>query len=152
MNAKIAKIIATFFYIGEIPAAPGTIASLAGVFIYLTLFDNPAIFIFLTVFVTGIGFVFSGKHERALKTKDPGCIVIDEVAGMMISLMFLPVNFAVLITAFFLFRAFDMFKIYPVNKMEDLGGSLGIMADDIFAGIYANLIMHIALLFVPGKG
>ena len=60
----------------------------------------------------------------------------------------LPVRFPIMITAFFLFRAFDMFKIYPANKFEKLSGGAGVMLDDIIAGIYTNIIMHIALRFV----
>ena len=92
-----------------------------------------------------IGFITSDIVEKVVGKKDPSCVVIDEVSGMMIALFMLPWTPAVVVTTFFLFRAFDMFKIYPMNKLEALGGGKGIMLDDIFAGIYANLTMQIAL-------
>jgi phosphatidylglycerophosphatase A len=92
-----------------------------------------------------VGFYASGKTEEALGEHDPSCVVIDEVAGIMIAFFLLPLNLPVLITAFFLFRAFDMFKIYPANRFESLKGGLGIMADDIVAGLYANILMQIAI-------
>jgi len=74
--------------------------------------------------------------------------VIDEVAGVMIAFFLLPQTWAVMWTAFFVFRAFDMFKIYPGNKLEGVKGSGGIMLDDIMAGIYTNIVMHVALRLV----
>ena len=68
----------------------------------------------------------------------------------MISFFLLPPTTSVLITAFFLFRAFDMFKIYPVNKFEPLKGGVGVMMDDIIAGIYTFIVMHLALRFIGG--
>ena len=86
--------------------------------------------------------------EKITEKKDPGCVVIDEVSGIMIAFFLLPMTPAVIWTAYFLFRAFDMFKIYPVCKFEALGGGKGIMMDDIIAGIYTGVIMHIAVRIV----
>ena len=83
--------------------------------------------------------------EAMVGRKDPGCVVIDEVAGVLIAFFLLPPVPNVLWTAFFLFRAFDMFKIYPANRFEACKGGTGIMMDDIIAGIYTNLVMHAAL-------
>jgi len=83
--------------------------------------------------------------EKILKKKDPGCVVIDEVAGIMIALFLLPLTPAVVITTFFLFRAFDMFKTFPVNKIEHFEGSIGVMTDDLVAGIYTNIVMQCAI-------
>jgi phosphatidylglycerophosphatase A len=107
--------------------------------------DNVPLYIAVTVLVTMVGFLVSGRVEANLKKKDPSCIVIDEVAGGLIAFFLLPINFPVLITAYFLFRAFDMFKIYPVDRFESLPGSTGIMMDDLFAGLYTNIVMHLAL-------
>jgi len=71
--------------------------------------------------------------------------VIDEVAGVMLAFFLLPLTPAVAVTTFFLFRAFDMFKIYPVNKFEEIEGSAGVMLDDLFAGLYTNITMQIAV-------
>lgn len=142
---KIIKLIATFFYIGEVSVAPGTLASFAGALMSIIVFQNIILYLVILVFVLAVGFYASGKMEKLAGEHDPSCVVIDEVAGVMISFFLLPFNVPVLITAFFLFRAFDMFKIYPANKFEKLPGGLGIMADDIMAGIYANVLMQVVV-------
>lgn len=142
---NLAKLLATFFYIGDMPAAPGTLASLAGVLLYAAFDQRWVEYAILTVAVTCAGWMVSGRAERMIGRKDPSCIVIDEVAGALIAFFMLPLTPAVLVTAFFLFRAFDMFKIYPANKFEDIHGSVGIMTDDLFAGLYTNLTMQLAI-------
>ncbi|MDP8266021.1 MAG: phosphatidylglycerophosphatase A [Candidatus Aceula meridiana] len=139
------KIITTFFFIGYIPVMPGSMASIAGALIAISLSDSIGFYILAWAAVTFFGFLTSGKMEKILGCKDPGCVVIDEVSGIMIAFFMLPEKFSVWITAFFLFRAFDMFKIYPANFFEKKKGSAGIMLDDVAAGIYANIIMHIAI-------
>jgi phosphatidylglycerophosphatase A len=141
-------MLATFFYIGFLPKAPGSIATLVGVALSYALMGNTAVYILATVLVTVIGFAVSGQAEVKLGKKDPGCIVIDEVAGVMIAFFMLPMTWPVMWTAFFLFRAFDMFKIYPGNKLEGLPGSRGVMLDDLMAGVYTNIVMHLALRLV----
>ncbi len=145
MNPQLARLIATFGYIGHFPVAPGSIASAAGVGLAFILRDQPYIFIAVVLIITVLGVLSAGIVEKMQGKKDPGCIVIDEVSGMMISLFALPLSWPVMMVGFFLFRAFDMFKIYPANKLEDMGGSVGIMADDIAAGVYTNLVLQIAL-------
>jgi len=138
-------MFATWFYVGDIPGCPGTAASAVGALMAIILSHNLFLYIVVTIIVTGIGFKVCGQVEVMLDKKDPGCIVIDEVAGMLIALILLPLTWPVIITTFFLFRAFDMFKIYPVNKFEQLEGSNGVMMDDVIAGIYTNIVMQIAL-------
>ncbi len=145
MDQKLARFFATFGYIGHFPMAPGSIASAAGVGLAFALRDHAVIYVLVAFFVTAIGFCSAGIVEKAEGKKDPGCVVIDEVSGMMISLFGLPLSWPVMLVGFFLFRAFDMFKIYPANKLEDMGGSFGIMSDDIAAGLYANLTLQVAL-------
>lgn len=145
MFNNIARLICSVFYLGCGPLAPGTIASFIAVPIYLWAYTRVDIYIFIFLAVTALGFIFSGRVEKALGQKDPSIIVIDEVSGAMIAFFMLPPVFPVLITAFFLFRAFDMFKIYPANRLEKIHGSVGVMMDDIVAGLYTNLIMHLAL-------
>ena len=142
---KLVRIIATFFYIGDIPVAPGTVASAAGALISIALLYNPAAYLAVLAAVLFLGFFVSGKMEIIAKEHDPSCIVIDEVAGAMITFFLLPFTAPVFITAFFVFRAFDMFKVFPANRLENIKGGAGIMADDIMAGVYANLIMQIVI-------
>ncbi len=150
MDQRWIKMMSTFFYIGYAPFAPGTLASLAGMVLALVLGGQTAVYLICLAVVTGTGFAVSGDMERIEGKKDPGYIVIDEVAGIMIACFLLPMTAAVAWTTFFLFRAFDMFKIYPANRCEALGGSRGIMMDDIVAGLYTNLIMRVALFFIGG--
>ncbi|MFA5088764.1 MAG: phosphatidylglycerophosphatase A [Candidatus Omnitrophota bacterium] len=145
MSNNFIRLVSTFFYIGYLPAAPGTAASVAGAVLYVLLSQSLLMYLTVTSAIIALGFYVSGKMEDLTKQKDPSCIVIDEVAGILITFFMLPMTFPVVITGFFLFRAFDMFKIYPVNKFEELGGGVGIMMDDLFAGLYANLTMQAAI-------
>ena len=145
MSDKFVKLSATFFNIGYSPFAPGTAASAAGALIALLLQNYPLLYIVLFIVITRIGFLVSGKMEELEGKKDPGCVVIDEVSGIMISFFLLPITWPIVVITFFLFRAFDMFKIYPANKLEDIGGAKGIMMDDIMAGVYTNIVMQIAV-------
>ena len=141
-----AKLTATFCGIGYFPVAPGTAATAAGiVLVFLLQGCGAAVYlgIVLALFIAG---VWAGDClEKSLGKKDPGIVVIDEVVGIMIGLMGLPMGWPMVICGFFLFRALDMFKIYPINRLEAQPGGWGIMADDVMAGIYTNIIMHIAL-------
>ena len=145
MSDKIVAMLSTWFYLGNCPAIPGTLASAVGALMAVILHPILSLYIFVWLVITVLGFWVCGRMEVMLGRKDPGCIVIDEVAGVMAAFFLLPLNWAVIITAFFLFRAFDMFKIYPVNKFEQLSGAAGVMADDLVAGIYTNLVMHTAV-------
>lgn len=142
------EFFATGFYVGYIPPASGSMASLLGLLIYVLFHEYIVFYLILTVVFTFIGFLVSGQMEKIVGRKDPSCVVVDEIAGMMIALIGLPVEPAVMITGFFLFRAFDMFKIYPAHILEQKSGSIGIMTDDLIAGVYANAVMHLALKIV----
>lgn len=145
MSDKMVQMFATWFYVGRSPFAPGSMASIVGALMAIILMNNLFLFCVVLVAVSVLGFLVSGPMEEILGKKDPGCVVIDEIAGVMIAFFMLPLQWNVVIVAYFLFRAFDMFKIYPVNKFEDLGGGTGIMMDDIVAGIYTNIVMQIAV-------
>jgi len=145
MSDRFIKMFATWFYIGDIPGAPGTIASAAGAFIAIILSPGLYLYILFFIVVIVVGFYVCGRMEKILDRSDPSCIVIDEVAGIMVAFFLLPLTPAVVITAFFLFRAFDMFKIYPVNKFEQFKGSVGVMTDDLVAGLYTNIVMQFAI-------
>jgi phosphatidylglycerophosphatase A len=103
------------------------------------------------VVVIVVGIWAGGRVERVLGTKDPGLIVIDEVAGMLLSVLLLPLphTIGVLLTAFFLFRLFDIWKPFPARESQALAGGLGVMLDDLIAGVYALiLVMGSQRLFV----
>ncbi len=148
MNDRLARFCATFFHIGDLPVAPGSAASAAALGVAFLVAPWPWLYIAVGVLFTAIGFVTSGRVEKLIGRKDPGCIVIDEAAGIMISFLFLPMTGPVMWAGFFLFRAFDMFKIFPANKFEAMGGAAGIMLDDIMAGIYTNIVLQIAVRII----
>ena len=147
MPEKAVRLLATFFYIGECPVAPGTAASFAGALLAIIFHGSAFFYLLVTALIIVVGFRVSGEMETLVKQKDPSCVVIDEVAGVMIAMFGLPLNIPVLVTAFFLFRAFDMFKIYPVSKFESLPGASGIMMDDLVAGLYTMVVMQAAVRF-----
>ncbi len=142
------RTITTFFFIGYFPLMPGSMASIAGAVIAVALRKNLSLYLLAWIVITVLGFLFSGKMEKIEGAKDPSCVVIDEVSGVMIAFFLLPPSFSVWITAFFLFRAFDMFKIFPGNFFEKKQGSFGIMMDDVVAGLYARIIIYFALQFM----
>jgi phosphatidylglycerophosphatase A len=90
-----------------------------------------------------LGTVASGRAEKVLGQKDSGHIVIDEVAGYFISMIFLPQTFGYFAAAFVLFRIFDILKPPPINRLQHFHGGVGVMADDIAAGILANIVLQI---------
>lgn len=145
MSDKLVKMLSTWFYTGFFPLAPGSMASIVATLMAVILAPYPVIYVAVFLVVTFIGFIVSGMMEDVVGQKDPGCVVIDEVSGVLISFFMLPLSWPVIIITFFLFRAFDMFKIYPVNKFEKYEGGVGIMLDDVVAGIYTNIVMHIAI-------
>ena len=145
MNDKFVKFISTFFYTGYFPMAPGTFGSAAAALMSFVFSESLPVYCTVFVVITVLGFATSGRMEKLLGKEDPGCVVIDEASGIMISFFLLPWTPEVIFTAFFVFRAVDMFKIYPANEWEKKHGGTGIMMDDIIAGIYTNITMHIAI-------
>lgn len=145
MRNFLVKTLSTFLYIGFLPLIPGTFASLIGVSIFYLTRGNFWPMILLTASIIILGFAVSGEAERIFNKKDAKYIVIDEVAGMLLSLIFLPLDIKFVIIAFVLFRLLDILKPYPANRFQELKGSIGIMGDDIVAGLYTNLIMSVAL-------
>jgi phosphatidylglycerophosphatase A len=140
----LSKIIATVFFIGYIPFAPGTFGSLAGLaFIWIFKPDfSWQIVILITVFIIGI--LCSNIIERESGIKDSKHIVIDEFVGYMASIMFLPLTIRYIIAAFLAFRFFDILKPPPIRNIEKtFHGGLGIMIDDLLAGIFTNILLQI---------
>ncbi|MDP3731917.1 MAG: phosphatidylglycerophosphatase A [Candidatus Omnitrophota bacterium] len=147
----ITKTLSTFFYVGYLPLIPGTFGSIAGIFLFYLVKDNNFIYIFLTLTLIILGFLLTGKAEKIFNKKDAGCIVIDEVSGMLLSLIFIPYDIKLVIIAFILFRILDTLKAFPSGRLQNLTGSIGIMSDDIVAGLYTNIILQIVLRLVSFK-
>lgn len=144
----IIKILSTFFYVGYLPLIPGTFGSIAGVFLFYCVKDNNFIHILLTLTVIILGFLISGRAEKVFNKKDSRCIVIDEVSGTLLALIFIPYDIKLVILAFILFRILDTLKPYPAGRLENLPGSIGIMGDDIVAGLYTNIILQVVLRLI----
>jgi phosphatidylglycerophosphatase A len=146
MNILVTALT-TCLGVGFFPAAPGTAATIVGIFLAFFLQNSFILYIAVTLLLLGIAIPACSYMEKQLNQKDPGILVIDEVVGVMIAFLGLPLTWPVAIVGFFLFRAFDMFKIYPINRLEALPGGLGIMLDDVMAGFYTNIALHIAFKY-----
>ena len=147
MKDRIYRMIASVFYIGYLPVAPGTLGSLAAFIPYYFICNNAIIMAAVILTAIILGFITTGKVEKMFGEKDPGEIVIDEFAGMLISLYRIPPTMGYVVTGFLLFRFFDIVKPKPIKNLEQLKGSLGIMSDDIIAGVYANILLQIVYIF-----
>jgi len=141
-------LIATGFYSGYLPKAPGTWGSLVGVLLVFLL-NALSLQIYLSV-VAGlfiVGSFVAGEAEKILDDRDPGVVVIDEIVGMLITMIAVPVTPLTMALGFILFRGFDIAKPFPVNFFDQhFHGGLGIMLDDVVAGIYSHIIMQLILL------
>jgi phosphatidylglycerophosphatase A len=143
MNS-IFKNIATLSFIGYIPVAPGTFGTLAALILYIFLKPSLSVQVLLLCFIIPIGTVSAHRAEKALDAKDSRHIVIDEFCGYFCSLLFMPFSITYAIAAFFLFRIFDILKPFPIRRMEVVfQGGIGVMADDIMAAVYTNIILQI---------
>jgi len=145
------KLTATVFGIGYIGKGAGTVAALACCICwYLAWAGNyNAIFsVCITGIIIGIG-IWSGNKVEPIWGKDHGRVVIDEVAGMCISLLFIPVTIKYVLAGLILFRFFDIVKPLFIKKLESLPGGWGVMMDDVLAGVYTNIILQAFIIFYP---
>ena len=139
--------IATLGFFGHIPFAPGTIGSLCALSLFLL--TNFTLTTHFTIIIIGglIGIYASEAAEKKLKEKDSKKIIIDEFIGFYISVLYIPKTLGLAISAFILFRFFDILKPLFISKLErTLSNGFGIMADDILAGIYANIVIQVWLI------
>ncbi len=128
---------------GYAPFAPATFGSALGAAIYWFFIpQNPLILLPLTCGLFFLGVWISGNLVE-IWGEDARRIVIDEICGMMVTMILFPKSIKLLILGFALFRIFDIWKPFPLNKSERLRGGFGIMADDLLAGIYANLTLRL---------
>lgn len=147
------KAVVSVFFIGYLPLIPGTFGSLAGVgLFYLVGQSNSFVYFLSLVIVILLGLSLSGGAEKLFNKKDPSRVVIDEVAGMLIALAFMPLDLRIIVLGFILFRIFDTIKPYPADKIQNLHGAVGIMADDIIAGIYTNIVLQVVLNLAKARG
>ena len=134
------KVLATFFYVGYLPIAPGTWASLVG--LSIAWFFNESLF-WLAVIFSLIGFVICKRAEEVFNAKDPGCFVLDEVVGMMVSVLWLPKNLLLYVAGFILFRVLDVWKPGPIGWIQNTKTPHSIMWDDLAAGAVVNVVLQV---------
>ena len=141
---RLALFVATGGYVGYVPIAPGTFGSALGLGLLWGIrpFGDVRLEIVVIVLVLVLG-VWSGSvAERHAGRVDPGIVVIDEVAGMLITMLLIPVTAISVLAGFLVFRALDILKPWPARRLERLPGGFGIMADDAMAAVYGNLVMR----------
>jgi phosphatidylglycerophosphatase A len=157
MLSRFATALASVFYIGFIPGAPGTYGSLAAAAALWIIgqygnWIHPATLLAGVGIITLLGIPASAAASKNAGDEDPSFVVIDEVAGQMLTFFLVPFSIANIILGFAAFRVFDIFKPWPIRKLEPLPHGIGIMADDLLAGVYACAALHVinALLRITG--
>ena len=147
---KIAEITSTVFYIGRLPLAPGTWCSFIAFlsWFYLRFYIEGVFILYASLILFFIGVAVSTIHSEVIKKEDPSEIVIDEWVGQWIALWLIPHSFYWGFASFVLFRFFDISKLGPVQRMDDIKSGTGIMMDDVVAGILALLVTQSLYYFV----
>lgn len=147
--ASLATVLATGFGAGLSPVAPGTAGTLAavplGYLFMVTLAPGPLLQVLGIAALIAVAVWSAGVAAPRFGLKDPGQIVVDEIAGYLVALAFLPAGWTTLAAAFVFFRLFDIVKPPPCRRLEALPGGVGIVADDVMAGVYANLALRLLL-------
>lgn len=151
---KLFMFIATAAYSGYLPKAPGTWGSVAGVLLWLGLNQFDAtIYLAILAGIFVIGTAASGAAEKILDQPDPGIVVIDEVVGQLIALFLAPTHPVVALAGFALFRFFDILKPFPVGWLDrHIHGGLGIMLDDVAAGLMAFALLQAGIWLCRSAG
>jgi phosphatidylglycerophosphatase A len=143
--------LATCGYVGHVPVAPGTAGSLVGVAVFCALraFGGTAVEAVAIVVIFAVGVWAGNVAELHWRRTDPGPVVIDEVAGMLITLFSLPLTGLGVIVGFLVFRVLDVVKPWPAARFESLHGGLGVMADDAMAAVYGHIVMRLLIGLAP---
>jgi phosphatidylglycerophosphatase A len=149
LKQKSVMFLATGCFIGNISFAPGTFGSILGLpLCFLLCKIDLSVAVLLTVIFVFFAIWIAQRAEKILNTEDPGCIVIDEIAGILVTFTGLPFNIISVVFGFLIFRALDIWKPYPISWMErHLSGGAGIVMDDVAAGIFSNLLLRAIILF-----
>ena len=149
-SAKIILFFATWFGTGYIPFAPGTWGSLAALPFAAGAYSLGVLYSCLSlVLIVILSIPVSGRASKILHREDPSSVVIDEAAGIFVSLFLIPVSWTSVIAGFALFRIFDILKPFPVGLIDKkVKGGTGIVLDDIMAGVYANVCLRMILIII----
>lgn len=147
MKDFIIKLFSTFFFAGYFPKAPGTFSSFLTIaLIWFFVPENFVLLLTLAIILFAINILVAGRAE-GIFGEDSKKIVSDESLGMIISLLSIQKSLLFYSLAFILFRGIDIIKPFPLRELEKLGGGWGVILDDVFAGFYTNLILHLFIIF-----
>ncbi len=147
---RVAELVATSLYVGEIPIIPGTFGTIPGLFIFVmaSMLGVPTwAYLLLIAALYFVGAWAAGRAEKLSGKKDDGRIVIDEVVGAMITMFYMPLDWRLLIAGFFAFRFFDVVKP-GFSRVQKISGGHGVMIDDVLAGVMANLSLWLLMWLV----
>ncbi len=148
MLQRVALFLSSWGYTGYAPVASGTVGTLAAIplfWLFARIADPFIALIACALAIAGACWV-ADITERFLAEHDSSIIVIDEVVGYLVATLFLPATWTVTVYAFFLFRAFDVWKPFPASYIDaEVEGGIGVVVDDVFAGIYANLATRVLM-------
>ena len=147
LTQRLAVGVATVGPCGFTPLAPGTVGSAAGLALFWVVRSTGFAWLegATLLLVIAVGIAAASTAETVYERRDPGLVVIDEVAGMLVTLLAVPVGFVGSIAGFLAFRFFDIVKPFPARQAETLPRGWGIMADDLVAGIYAQAVLRVVL-------
>ena len=147
---RLAVFVATSGGAGYFPIAPGTVGSAVGVVIYVLTRGWPLAWQVALVAAVSIAGMWAGSAaERHFGREDPGQVVIDEVAGQLVTLLATGAGVGGMVLGFFVFRILDIIKPWPARGFEQLPGGLGIMADDLMVAVYGNLLVRLGVYLLP---
>ena len=137
-------------FVGKIPFAPGTFGSVLGLPVcYCLTFVRVRIAVLLTLLFVAVSIWIADRAEKLLRSKDPGYIVIDEIAGLLVTFLGIPFNLLNGAAGFLIFRIMDILKPFPARMLEKkLPGGAGVVMDDVAAGLYSNLLLRAMAVFI----
>jgi len=150
IQQKFVVVLATGFYSGYAPIASGTFGTVVGLpFCYLLSRLDPFEAMLYMVCFAGLAVWLAGEAEKVFEEKDSGLIVIDEMVGVLVTLLFIPWGIKSVVVGFFLFRLMDIVKPFPIRRLErSLPGGWGVVGDDVLAGVYANVALRVVMAFL----
>ena len=142
---KLLKILGTLFYTGYFPIYPSVVGSLWGIG-FLVLIKTQLVHFLLILFFFILGSLSARERIASTENPDPPEIILDEVCGILITFLWVGKKLVYLIGGFLIFQLFDLLKPFPLKRLEKVRGGWGVVLDDVFAGMYANIILRLWIL------
>jgi phosphatidylglycerophosphatase A len=148
----LATLVATFFYTGFFPFAPATFATAVFLLCFWLIPGGEWLAHWAVLVATAVIAIPASTRVERAQGKDPSCVVIDEVVGIQIALVGAEPTLAGVLAAFFLFRLFDIWKPFPIHRLQGWSGGWGIVADDALAGVYSRVVLAVVSFVTPALG